>query len=66
MKNAMEKFKNNFCCGKIKHELGVTSSNPRVRRQKTRVAGLKAQCGRLKARVGRLKVRVEAVKPRVR
>ena len=38
--------------GKVKHELRVTSSNPRVRR--------------LKARVARLKARIEAIKPRVK
>ena len=42
--------------GKVKHELGVTSSNPRNRRLKARVA-------RLRARVRRLKARVEAIKP---
>ena len=38
---------------KVKHELRVTSSNPRVRRLKARVVRLKAQVRRLKARVRR-------------
>ena len=42
--------------GKVKHKLRVTSSNPRDRRLKARVA-------RLRARVRRLKARVEAIKP---
>ena len=42
-------------CGKVKHELRVTSSNLRVRR-------LKAQVARLKAHIRRLKARVEAIK----
>ena len=37
--------------GKVKHQLRVTSSNPRFRRLKARVARLKAQVRRLKARV---------------
>ena len=44
--------------GKVKHELRVTSSNPRVRRLKARVA-------RLKAPVRRLNARFEAIQPRV-
>ena len=59
--------------GKAKHQLRVTSSNPRftssnsrVKRIKARVARLKARVSRLKAQVGRLKARVEAIKPRVR
>ena len=66
--------------GKVKHELRVTSSNPRVAssnsivrtlkapvaRLKARVGRLKARVGRLKSRVRRLKARVEAMKPRGR
>ena len=75
-----QKVKSHKISGKVKHELRVTSSNPRVtssnsrvRRIKARVARLKARVGRLKARVGRLKARVrrlkarvDAIKPRVR
>ena len=59
--------------GKVKHELRVTSSNPRVassnsivRTLKAPVARLKARVGRLKSQVRRLKAGVEAMKPRGR
>ena len=66
--------------GKIKHELQVTSSNPRVTNSNPpflssnlrvtnsslRVRALKARVARLKARVWRLKARVEAIKLGVR
>ena len=59
--------------GKVKHELRVTSSNPRVASSNPRVTSshprvrrLKARVARLKTRVRRLKARVEAVKPRVK
>ena len=38
-------IKPNPCGGKVKHELRVTSSNPRVRRLKVRVVRLKARIG---------------------
>ena len=75
-----QKVKSHKISGKVKHELRVTSSNPRVTssnsrvrrikawvaRLKARVGRLKARVGRLKARVRRLKARVDAIKPRVR
>ena len=44
---------------KLRSDIGVTSSNPRVKRVKARVV-------RLKVRVRRLKARVETIKPRVK
>ena len=52
-------------CGKGKHELRVTSSNPGVRRLKPRVGRLKVRVARFKAQVKRLKAQVGAIKPRV-
>ena len=51
--------------GKVKHELRVTSSNPRVGSLKarvTQVGRLKAQVEGLKARVRRLKAQIESIK----
>ena len=80
-------FTGNFCnlpihtnyCGKVKHELRVTSSNPgvtnsnlrvtssnpRVSSSNPRVRRLKPQVTRLKAWVGTLKARVRRLKARV-
>ena len=48
-----------FQSGKVKHELRVTSSNPRVISSNLRVKILKA-------RVRKSKARIETIKPRVR
>ena len=50
--------------GKVKQELRVISSNPRVTRLKGRIARLKARGGRLKAQVRKLKALVRRLKAR--
>ena len=52
--------------GKVKHELRVTSSNPRGTSSNPLVTSSNPRVGRLKTRVARLKARVGRLKARVR